>query len=328
MPDITVRPLDEHDVPDASRIARLAFGTFLGRADPDPDPSAPEGDHLRTLWLADPTAAFAAELDGRLVGSNFATHWGHVGFFGPLTVHPDHWNQGIGKRLLEPVVAAFATWGVTHAGLFTFAHSTKHVHLYQAFGFWPRFLTAIMTKPVGERGSLPGWSRFSALPKDEQATCLAACRALSDALYAGLDVERDIRAVQTQQVGDTVLLWDDSRLVGFAVCYYARAQRLLVTTEADRGRGSGSGTCYVKFGAVRPGPTAQQEFERLLQTCETLAASEGLASVEAGVNLGRHEAYRAMLAAGFQTGFQGVAMHQPNEPGYSRPDVYVIDDWR
>ncbi len=35
-----------------------------------------------------------------------------------------------------------------------------------------------------------------------------------------------------------------------------------------------------------------------------------------------------MLARGFSTDFQGVAMHRPCEPGYSRPGVYVIDDWR
>ncbi len=33
-------------------------------------------------------------------------------------------------------------------------------------------------------------------------------------------------------------------------------------------------------------------------------------------------------ARGFRTEFQGVAMHHPNEEGYSRPGVYVIDDWR
>src|SRR4029078_3784226 len=31
-------------------------------------------------------ASFGATLDGKLVGSNFATNWGSVGFFGPLTV--------------------------------------------------------------------------------------------------------------------------------------------------------------------------------------------------------------------------------------------------
>ena len=35
-----------------------------------------------------------------------------------------------------------------------------------------------------------------------------------------------------------------------------------------------------------------------------------------------------MLTHGFRTDIQGVAMHRPNEPGYSRPGVYLIDDWR
>jgi hypothetical protein len=33
-------------------------------------------------------------------------------------------------------------------GLFTFAQSAKNVYLYQKFGFWSRFLTAIMSKSV------------------------------------------------------------------------------------------------------------------------------------------------------------------------------------
>jgi hypothetical protein len=40
------------------------------------------------------------------------------------------------------------------------------------------------------------------------------------------------------------------------------------------------------------------------------------------------EAYQQILAMGFRTDFQGVEMHRPNEPGYSRPGAFVIDDWR
>ena len=53
-----------------------------------------------------------------------------------------------------------------------------------------------------------------------------------------------------------------------------------------------------------------------------------MARLEAGVNMARHRAYRKMLERGFRADFQGVAMHRPDEPGYNRPEVYVIDDWR
>src|SRR5215472_13210060 len=128
-PDIIVRPLQESDLPAADHIMRLAFGTFLGL----PEPTAFMGDasYVRTRWLADPSSAFAAEIGGALAGSNFATNWGSVSFFGPLTIHPDFWDRGVGQRLIEPIIKRFEEWGTKHAGLFTFSHSQKHVGLYQ-----------------------------------------------------------------------------------------------------------------------------------------------------------------------------------------------------
>ena len=311
---LIIRPLTAQDLSAAGRIIRLAFGTFLGA--PEPEHFWADLDYANTRWRADPTAAFGAELDGELVGSNFATRWGSVGFFGPLSVRPDLWDQDIGQRLMEPVMACFRAWGVQYAGLFTFAHSPKHIGLYQKYGFWPRFLTAVMSKPVAS-GTRPGsWSQYAELPEREQAVCVRACRAVTESVYPGLDVEREIQAVHAQALGDTVLLWEDQELVGLAVCHCGPG------TEA------GHGKCFIKFGAVLPGPTAETRFVRLLDACEALATARDLTHLEAGVNLGREEAYRALRAHGFRTDFQGVTMHQPNEPGYHHPGVYVIDDWR
>lgn len=312
--DISVRPLQEKDLSTADHIMRLAFGTFLGL----PDPASFMGDasYVRTRWKADPDAAFAAEIDNELVGSNFASNWGSVGFFGPLTIRPDLWDRGVGKRLMEPVMQCFDRWRTKHAGLFTFAHSQKHIGLYQKFGFHPRFLTAIMSKPVEPTGRASAWTKFSDATAGERAAILDACRELTDTIYEGLDVSREIRAVSDQQLGDTVLLWDDGRLGGLAVCHVGAG------TEA------GSGVCYVKFGAARAGAGAEQDFNRLLDACEEMASSQNLSRLAAGVNTARHEAYRRMLARGFRADFLGVAMSRPNEEGYNRPGVYLIDDWR
>ena len=56
--------------------------------------------------------------------------------------------------------------------------------------------------------------------------------------------------------------------------------------------------------------------------------ARGLGRLEAGVNTARREAYQRMLARGFRTVVQGVAMHRPDEAGYNRPDVFLMDDWR
>lgn len=155
--DISVRPLREEDLPVADRIMRLAFGTFLGL--PDPRTFMGDADYVRTRSLADNVAAFGAEIDGALAGSNFATTWGSLGFFGPLTIRPDLWDRRVASCLLERTMECFAGLGIRHAGLFTFAHSPKHVHLYQKFGFWPRYLTAVMSKLVTETRPAAQWSR-------------------------------------------------------------------------------------------------------------------------------------------------------------------------
>jgi GNAT superfamily N-acetyltransferase len=312
--DPTVDKLREGQLDAADRVFRLAFGTFLRL--PDPLTFAGDADYVRTRWRAAPEAAFGAERAGELVGSNFVTQWGSFGYFGPLSVHPHLWDRGVAKHLLAATMDLFERWNLRHAGLFTFAESTKHVALYQRFGFAPRFLTAIMAKAVSGRSGQSDAARYSALPAPAQAAAVRACRALADGIFDGLDLSREIRAVEAQSLGDTVLLMEDGEPRGFGVCHWGAG------TEA------GSGTCYVKFGAVRHGPAAATDFERLLAACEDVANGAGMRRLVAGVNTAREGAYARLRACGFRTEIQGVAMQRPNEPGYNRPDTYVIDDWR
>jgi GNAT superfamily N-acetyltransferase len=311
---VSVRALQESELSTADHIMRLAFGTYLGL----PEPASFMGDaaYVRTRWKAAPDAAFAAEVDNELAGSNFCTRWGSVGFFGPLTVRPDLWDRNVGKRLMEPVMACFERWQTKYARLFTFPQSQKHIGLYQRFGFFPRFLTAVLSKPVESSQRAPGWTKFADVPETERNATLAACRELTDAVYDGLDLSHEICAVADQNLGDTLLLRDDSRLEGLAVCH------------SGAGTEAGTGVCYVKFAAVLPGRQAEQGFSRLLDACEELARSKGAALLTAGVNTARQNAYRQMLARGFRIDLLGVSMAKPNEAGYNRPDVYVLDDCR
>jgi len=314
--EIIVRPLVERDLEGADRIIRVAFGTFLGM----PDPTAFMGDAsmARTRWLADPSAVLAAERNGKLIGSNFLTNWGSFGFFGPLTVEPEYWNRGVAQQLLAPTMDLFRRWGNRHLGLYTFPHSPKHMALYQKFGFWPRDLVVSFAKAVEGAPETPSdVSQFSESRSGDREILIAACREVTDAIFEGLDVQREIRAVADQNLGDTILVWDSSRLAGFAVCHTGAG------TEA------GSGVCYAKFTAVRPGLRAEENFARLLGGIEAFAASRRAPRVTADVNVARREAFRAMLAHGFRPQRNGVAMETGEAgSGYNRAGVYILDDWR
>jgi GNAT superfamily N-acetyltransferase len=304
--DVTVRALEERDLDSADRIMRVAFGTFLGL--PDPGTMFGDAEIVRTRFRAAPDCAWAAEVDGEVVGSVFAARWGTFGVVGPLTTHPDVWDRGIGGRLMAPVLEAFDCWGLRQAGLFTFPDSPKHVGLYQRHGFWPRFLTALTAKPGA--GAAGEYTTFS-----ERGTPLAAIRGLTDAVFPGLDLEREIVACDAQRLGDTVLVHDDTGLAGAAICH------------CGAGSEAGSGDCFVKFGAVRPGDGGA--FERLLDACEAFAAAAGLERIVAGVNTGRLDAYRRLLQRGFRTHRLGLSMRlRPDGPDYDGPDQYVIDDLR
>jgi GNAT superfamily N-acetyltransferase len=193
---VKVRPLVEADLPAADRIFRQAFGTFLGL--PDPSATFGDADYVRTRWLADPAASLGAELDGDLVASNFVTNWGSIGVFGPLTVRPDLWDRGIAKRLMDATVDILEEWGVRLGGLFTFAHSAKHIGLYHRYGFWPQHLTFVMAGPTSPAGATTPWTALSATPPAERPAMVAACREVADLIYQDLDVSREVEQVDRQ----------------------------------------------------------------------------------------------------------------------------------
>lgn len=167
----------------------------------------------------------------------------------------------------------------------------------------------------------PGMKRAESLARGvldggAHRTDTTACRRIADAQYAGLDLTSEIEATKRLGLGDTIVIEEGGDAVGFAVCHVGAG------TEA------GSGACYVKFAAVNPGAGAARRFERLLDVCASFAASRDANMLLAGVNTARHDAYGILLARGFRTVLQGVAMYRANAIAYSRPELFVIDDWR
>src|SRR5262252_3660891 len=173
-----------------------------------------------------------------------------------------------------------------------------------------------MSRPVGSAGSAVEYITYSQLTPDQKSEMLSACHDLTGRIYEGLDVALKIRAVDQQHLGDTILLSENSKIVGLAVCHVGSR------TEA------GSGACYAKFAAVRPEHDAPETFNHLLDACDKFASSRGVERFVTGVNMSHHEACRAMIARGFRTDLQLIALHRDNDPGYSRPGIYVLDDWR
>jgi GNAT superfamily N-acetyltransferase len=307
----------ESDLDRADAIFRTAFATYL-RA--DPVQMFGDSDLYRSRWRAKNTRTIAARIEGELAGSNILTRWGDLGWFGPLTVAPERWDQGVAKALMEGTERVFEEWGVSHRTLFTFSDSPKHLGLYQKFGYWPGPLTAILGRAgdasAGRPTLGPEAALFSERSPREQVDLLKQVRELCGRLLPGLDVSGEVESVHDQRIGETLLLLDGARLDGFAVC------------QTGAGSEAGGGSTYAKFATVAPGAGRDQRLKSLLDNLEALAASRGAPKVECGCNTSHRDTLRTLLARGYRYGFIGVAMVAGTDMVYLHPEFDILDDWR
>lgn len=307
---VTVRPLTVTDIPDADRIFRLAFGTWLKL--PDPLRFAGDSSWIATRVRGQLGGAHAAAVGDRLIGSNFTANRGSVAYFGPLTVDPEWWGKGVAQVLVSAAVDDFTRWGTSYAGLYTFADSVLHISLYRKFGFWPGHLTGILVKELSTAPPQVEVASFAAADVQGRATLERHADAICAAVRDGLTVVPELRSVALQQLGDTVFLPDGAESTAFAVCH------------CGSGSEAGTGVCRIKFAAA----TSARAFDRIVQGFEALAWSRGATQVQVGVNFGRERACRALLERGYRAIRHGVAMYRPNDPAYDRVDAFVVDDWR
>jgi predicted N-acetyltransferase YhbS len=312
---VQIRPMAAKDAADADVIFRLAFGKEFGLA----DPLSFRGDArvVSNRFRMYPDGCVIAEADGRVIGFSVASRWGSMGVLGPVCVHPDFWNQGLARRLVAESVATLDAWGCRASGLFTNPTSPRHLRLYQAFGFWPRHLTLAMARPTASHGAAPAPAyRLLSEEKGARLTIVKEAKKISERVFAGMDLGREIESVVDLRCGDTILIDGERGLEGFAVCHYG------VGSEG------GSASVYVKFAMVRPDDGAAASFLRLVRACTAHAAREGIAKIIAGVNTARHDAYRVLIDEGFRSEAHGVRMHRPLVDVYDTPSDFVIDDLR
>ncbi len=312
--DIELRRLAAADAAGATELFRLAFGTFLGL--PEPLTFMGDADLVGPRARSGHCSCWGAYEEGQLVATVATSRWGSFAVLGPLAVRPTHWNRGLGQQLTQASMADVAQWGCDRAGLFTFPDSTKHIGLYQRFGFRPQHLTVVMARRVAAAERNPPCSTLSQTAEASRDAVLGECDTLTSLIADGLSLRGEIQLLSEQGLGDTVLLSRGTGLEGFAVCH------------AGAGSEAGSGATYVKFAAAAAGAGAAERFADLIDACDSFARARGSEQLVAGVNTGREEAYEIMLRNGFQPQILGVAMQRPNVPGHNARQCFVLDDWR
>ncbi len=120
---IAIRTLSEADFQEADEILKLAFGSPFSRV-----------DDLRLYRQIQPDGWFVAEKEAHLVGMVGAANYGRLAHIGLMAVHPDFQRQGIGRALMEHLLARLEQAQVP---LVTLDASKMGQPLYSQLGFVP-----------------------------------------------------------------------------------------------------------------------------------------------------------------------------------------------
>jgi predicted N-acetyltransferase YhbS len=105
-PDVRLRDAEPGDTDELARICFAAFGAIHDQHDfPRDFPTLEMARGLMSLWIPHPKVwGVVAEIDGRIVGSNFLDERDSVPGVGPITVDPQVQNAGVGRKLMGSVI--------------------------------------------------------------------------------------------------------------------------------------------------------------------------------------------------------------------------------
>jgi GNAT superfamily N-acetyltransferase len=163
---------------DAAAVGEICYRAFKAIADqhnfPPDLPSADAAIGLLTSLVNHPGVFdVTAEIDGKIVGSNFLDERNPIGGVGPITVDPALQNDGAGRALMHAVMERSAERGFVGIRLVQAAYHPRSLALYLKLGFDARELLACLQgPPIGK--ALPGFA-VRAATADDLPACNRLC---------------------------------------------------------------------------------------------------------------------------------------------------------
>ena len=205
--DVTLRAPEPGEVEALSQIVFDAFGSIHDHHRFDRDfPSVEAAIGMLSAWVPHPKIwGVVAEIDGRIVGSNFLDERDSIRGVGPITIDPDAQNAGVGRRLMEAVIER----GRDAEGirLLQDGFHMRSLSLYTSLGFDVTAPCIVMSgKP--RSGPVDG-VRVRPLEESDLDACAALCEKVHGFERTG--ALRDSLGMGTPFVAER-----DGRIVGYA----------------------------------------------------------------------------------------------------------------
>jgi len=207
--DLKLRRGAPEDAQTCGRICYEAFSSLAREHNFPPEvPAAEMAVGLLSMLLGHPGFySVVAEVNGKVVGSNFLDERSTISGVGPVTVDPAVQNDGVGRVLMQDVMRRAADRGAPGIRLLQAAHHRRSLSLYAKLGFQVRDVLAVM-QGSPPKGEIPGYQTRHATPAEMEG-CTAVCRRVH-----GHDRAGEMRDALTQ--GTALVVEHDGRISGYA----------------------------------------------------------------------------------------------------------------
>jgi hypothetical protein len=205
---VSVRIARPDDAPICGPICYAAFHSISTKHNFPPDSPSPEAaTGLLTGLFSNPRFyCVVAEVDGNLVGSNCLDERGAIAGVGPITVDPSTQNKGVGRKLMEVVIARADERRCAGIRLVQAAFHNRSLSLYARLGFEAREPLSCMQGKLLIR-AVPGCRVRSAQVEDLGETS-RICR-----LVHGHDREEEV--ADAIQQGTAKVVERSGRITGY-----------------------------------------------------------------------------------------------------------------
>lgn len=215
---IKLRPGIAEDAKQCGEICYRAFKTIAEKHNFPPDFPSPElAITLLSEFMAHPHIyGVVAELDGRVVGSNFVDERSVIAGIGPITIDPDVQNRAIGRELMQHVLARVTERRFPGVRLVQAAYHNRSLSLYTKLGFVAREPLSLMQgQPLARQ--IPGYVLRQAKVDD-----LGACNQLCLGVHGH---DRGGELLDAINRGTATVIEHNGRITGYAtaVAFFGHA---------------------------------------------------------------------------------------------------------
>ena len=172
--EVTLREAEPGDAEACAQICFDAFGEFHDHHRfPRDFPVLEAATGMMAMWVPHPKVwGVVAEVDGKVVASNFLDERDPIRGVGPITVDPGLQSAGVGRRLMDAVLERGA--GATGIRLVQDGFNMRSLYLYTSLGFEVKEPLAVASGKLSSE-SVDG-VEVRELEEGDLDECAALCR--------------------------------------------------------------------------------------------------------------------------------------------------------